>query len=117
MPQATVVIVGAGASGLSAAAALKRQGIEAVVLEQDAKIGGTWTRRYDRLHLHTVRALSGLAHYPIPRSASNYLSRDEYVAYLNDYASHFRLRIITDFPVQKIRMDPQTSAGWQVLGK
>ncbi len=116
MPQTTVVIVGAGASGLSAAGALKRQGIETVVLEQDSKLGGTWARRYDRLHLHTVRALSGLAHYPIPRSASNYLSRDEYVAYLNDYARHFDLRIVTDFPAQRIRMESQTPGGWQVVG-
>jgi putative flavoprotein involved in K+ transport len=116
MPQATIVIVGAGASGLSAAAALKHQGIEAVVLEQDAKVGGTWARRYDRLHLHTVRTHSGLAHFPIPRGKSNYLSRDEYVCYLNDYASHFGLRVLTDHAVQKIRMQSQTPVEWQISG-
>jgi len=66
MPQATVVIVGGGASGLSAAGALQRRGIDAVILEQDRDIGGVWARRYERLRLHTVRGLSGLAHYPIP---------------------------------------------------
>ena len=87
MPQASVVIVGAGASGLSAAAALQRRGIDPVVLEQDPAVGGTWARRYDGLHLHTVRTLSGLAHYPIPRRNPKYLSRDEYVAYLKEYAA------------------------------
>jgi len=116
MPQAAVVIVGAGASGLSAAAALQQRGIESVVLEQDSKLGGTWARRYDRLHLHSVRAYSGLAHYPIPRRHPTYLSRDEYVAYLNDYASHFHLQIVTDYPVQRVRMDTQTPVAWQVLG-
>ena len=86
MPQAAVVIVGAGASGLSAAGALQRRGIDPVVLEQDSTLGETWARRYDGLHLHTVRAHSGLAHYPIPSRESKYLSRDEYVAYLSDYA-------------------------------
>jgi putative flavoprotein involved in K+ transport len=61
MPQASVVIVGAGASGLSAAAALQRRGIDPVVLEQDTALGGTWARRYDGLHLHTVRTHSGAA--------------------------------------------------------
>src|ERR1700680_5259210 len=61
MPQSSVVIVGAGASGLSAAGALGRRGIKAVILEEDKKLGGTWARRYDRLHLHTVRGFSGLA--------------------------------------------------------
>jgi cation diffusion facilitator CzcD-associated flavoprotein CzcO len=28
------------------------------VLEQDSALGGTWARRYDGLHLHTVRARS-----------------------------------------------------------
>src|ERR1700736_3666718 len=96
MPQADVVIVGAGSSGLSAAAALQRRGIDPVLLEQDSAIGGTWARRYDGLRLHTVRAYSGLAHYPIPSSESKYLSRDEYVAYLQDYARHFSLRIIAN---------------------
>lgn len=84
VPETKVVIVGAGASGLTAAGALHQRGIEAAVLEQDERLGGTWTARYDRLHLHTVRGFSGLAHYPIPSSYSRYLSRDEFVAYLNE---------------------------------
>ena len=116
MPDVSVAIVGAGASGLSTAAALKRRGIEAVALEQDAEIGLTWSRRYDRLRLHTLRAYSGLAHYAIPRAASKYPSRDEYVDYLQSYARHFDLRIITNFAVQKIRADSSSPGAWQVCG-
>src|ERR1700682_3425494 len=113
MPQAAVVIVGAGASGLSAAAALQRRGIDPVVLEQDCALGGTWARRYDGLHLHTVRAHSGLAHSPIPSRESKYLSRDEYVAYLKDYARHFSLRIIANFAVRRGRMEAQAPSAGQ----
>src|SRR5262247_1909751 len=95
MPQAAVVIVGAGASGLSAAGALQRRGIDAVILEQGRDIGGVWAGRYDRLRLHTVRGLSGLAHHPIPPRYPAYLSRDEFAAYLADYARCFGLRIET----------------------
>jgi putative flavoprotein involved in K+ transport len=116
MPQAAVVIVGAGASGLSAAAALQRRGIDPVVLEQDSALGGTWARRYDGLHLHTVRAHSGLAHYPIPSGESKYLSRDEYVAYLNDYARHFSLRIVANYAVRGVRMERGTPIAWQICG-
>ena len=83
MPDAVVIVVGGGASGLSAAAALTRRRIEVVVLEQDATIGGTWARRYDRLRLHSVRAFSGLAHFSIPRRFPAYLSRNDVVAYLD----------------------------------
>lgn len=111
--ESTVVVVGGGASGLSAAAALKHQGIDAVVLEQDARIGGTWSRRYDRLHLHTVRGFSGLAHFPIPRRYPKYLSRDEFVTYMGEYANHFDLKVVTDCEVGKIRPDRATR-GWTI---
>jgi cation diffusion facilitator CzcD-associated flavoprotein CzcO len=112
LPEATVVIVGGGASGLSAAGALKRRGIDSVILEEDQQLGGTWARRYERLHLHTVRGFSGLAHYSIPRSYPKYLSREEFVAYLGDYAKHFDLRIATSCPVRKIRLSSETPSMW-----
>ena len=109
-----VIVVGAGASGLSAAAALARRGIEAVVLEQDEAIGGTWARRYDRLHLHTIRQFSGLAHFPVPRSYPRYLSRDDVVDYLNQYARHFGLSVITGTAVRRIRPRTDAPDGWIV---
>jgi putative flavoprotein involved in K+ transport len=114
LPEADVVIVGAGAAGLSAAAALKHRGIEAVVLEQNPGVGGTWARRYDRLHLHTVRGFSSLAHYRIPRRFPKYLSRDDFVAYLNEYAAHFGLRIIAGCAANKIGKDPHAPESWKI---
>ncbi len=114
MPDEAVIVVGGGASGLSAAAALAQRGIDAVVLEQDSGIGGSWARRYDRLRLHTIRGLSGLAHFPIPDRYPTYLSRDDVVAYLNEYARHFRLRIVNGNAVQRIRREGPSSASWLV---
>jgi putative flavoprotein involved in K+ transport len=114
-PQSTVIIVGGGASGLSAAAALQRRGIKAVILEEDEELGGTWSRRYDRLRLHTVRGFSGLAHYPIPRRYSKYLSREEFVAYLAEYAKHFNLDVVTGCPVHKIRLQSETPSSWAAV--
>ncbi len=111
---ANVVVVGAGAAGLSAAAALKQTGIDATVLEQDARIGGTWSRRYDRLRLHTVRGFSGLAHFRIPRRYPAYLSRDQFVSYLREYADHFGLNVVTRCEVEKISRDPRTNK-WKIV--
>jgi putative flavoprotein involved in K+ transport len=112
--ESNVIIIGGGASGLSAAGALARRGIETVILEEDAALGGTWSRRYDRLHLHTVRRFSGLAHLPIPSRYPTYLSRDDFVAYLNDYARHFRLNVVTGARVQRIRSGNATTPAWRI---
>ena len=114
MPEATVLIVGGGAAGLSAAGALARRGLDAVVLEQDAALGGTWARRYDRLHLHTMREFSGLAHYPIPRRYPRYLSRNDVVAYLDEYARVFKLQVVTGTRVRRIAMRRSTTHRWTV---
>ena len=114
MPEAQVAIVGGGAAGLSAAGALARRGIDAVVLEQDDAVGGTWARRYDRLHLHTIRQFSGLAHFPIPTSYPRYLARDQVVEYLQEYVRHLGLRVITGTSVLKIRPSEPAGFGWTV---
>jgi cation diffusion facilitator CzcD-associated flavoprotein CzcO len=112
---AAIVIVGGGAAGLSTAGALKRRGYAAVVLERDGIIGGTWARRYDRLHLHTARPWSGLAHYPIPRSYPRYPSKDQFARYLQEYAAHFRLNVRTGCPVTRVAPAEHTPRPrWQV---
>jgi putative flavoprotein involved in K+ transport len=103
MPNIEIVIVGGGPAGISTAGALKSIGVEAAILDKDDRIGGSWLRRYERLHLHTVRAFSGLAHFPIPRHFPRYISKDLYAQYLQDYARHFDLKCILNRPVRKVR--------------
>ncbi len=114
MPEADVVVIGGGAAGLSSAAALSHRGIAAVVLEEDADLGGTWARRYDRLHLHTVRGFSGLAHFPIPKRYPTYLSRADVVSYLEEYARHFKLQVVSGTTVRRVRSATDSTGEWLV---
>jgi len=82
-------------------------------VEQAPSIGATWARRYDRLHLHTMRQFSGLAHFPIPSRYPRYLSRDEVVAYLQEYAAHFNVNVTTATTVRTIRRE-DSGAEWVV---
>lgn len=109
-----VVIVGAGAAGLSTAAALTRRGVDALVLDRSDRIGGSWASRYERLHLHTIRRFSGLAHHGIPRRYPRYLSKDEYAAYLGEYAQRFGLRIALGEEVTAIRPVPGDVHTWEI---
>ena len=110
MQVADVVIVGAGATGLALGATLKRHGITAVILDRDDQVGGTWARRYERLHLHTVRSFSGLPYQPIPASQPRYVPTQAYADYLAGYARGQGLDVRLGMPVSSV-----TRAGrkWQ----
>jgi putative flavoprotein involved in K+ transport len=88
-----VVVVGAGPAGLAAAAALKRRGIDPLLLDKAEVIGASWRSHYDRLHLHTVRWLSNLPGKKIPRSEGRWVSREGVIRYLEDYATFHDLRV------------------------
>ncbi len=105
-----ICVVGAGGAGLASAAALRRAGAEVVVLERD-DVGAAWQARYDCLHLHTVRWLSGLPGYGIPRSYGKWPSRDRVVDYLRAYASRNSLDVRTGGAVRRIDRDGD---GWVV---
>jgi putative flavoprotein involved in K+ transport len=100
-----IAVIGAGPAGLASAAMLQREGERVVVLER-GEVGAAWTTRYDRLHLHTVRWLSCLPGYRIPRSFGKWVSRDRVLEYLLRYAEHHALPVRTSVEVN--RVDP----GW-----
>jgi cation diffusion facilitator CzcD-associated flavoprotein CzcO len=106
-----VLIVGAGPAGLATAACLKQRKIPLRIFEAGDTPAYTWRRLYDRLHLHTVRALSGLPGYPMPRRFPRYPSREQVVEYLDAYARHFALVIETGMPVQQATPE---GAGWRI---
>jgi putative flavoprotein involved in K+ transport len=87
------VVVGAGSAGLAAAAALQKRGFETVVLESSDAVGARWRSRYEELRLNSWRAMSDLHGYRMPRSYGRYPGRDDFVAYLERYAAHHRLRV------------------------
>lgn len=105
MADAGILIIGGGPAGLTTAGALKQVGLESTLLDSGDRVGQSWEQRYDRLHLHTVREYSGLAHFPIPRTYPKYLSKDQYARYLRDYAAHFDLNFVPNTLVKRIRQE------------
>jgi putative flavoprotein involved in K+ transport len=97
-----VHVVGGGPGGLAVAAVLGRYGIPATVLERGDAVGASWRTHYDRLHLHTVRSLSGLPGFPIPRAYGRWVARDDMVRYLQQYSAHHGLDVRTGTEVERI---------------
>ena len=89
---------------------LERAGEHTVVLER-AEVGAAWAARYDRLQLHTVRWLSGLPGYPIPRAFGKWPSRERVGEYLQRYADHHRLDVRTGIDVARVE---RAAEGWTV---
>jgi putative flavoprotein involved in K+ transport len=106
-----VVIVGAGPSGLATAATLKRAGIEPLVLDRAERLGAAWRGRYDRLHLHTVRWLSALPGYRIPRRYGRWVSRDDFVEYLERYAEEHGIEPRFGTSVERV---DRRNGGWRL---
>lgn len=86
------VIVGAGPSGLAAAACLKHKGIPALILERSHCLASMWQHKtYDRLRLHLPKQFCQLPLFPFPSNFPSYPTKQQFLAYLNAYALHFNL--------------------------
>jgi putative flavoprotein involved in K+ transport len=97
-----VYVVGGGPAGLAAGAELRRRGLRPVILERGEQVGTSWRAGYDRLHLHTVRGLSGLPGYGIPRAAGRWAARDAVIDYLERYRVHHDLEVRANTEVGRI---------------
>lgn len=104
-----VVVIGAGASGLTVAAELARRGIPAEILDRADMVGSAWRDRYDRLRLNTCHWYSRLSKDPFPKGTPVFPVRDEFVRYLQQYAERHALNIRFGVEVHRIE---RHADGW-----
>ncbi|XP_008795039.2 indole-3-pyruvate monooxygenase YUCCA6 [Phoenix dactylifera] len=87
------IIVGAGPSGLVVAACLKEKGVPSLILERADCIASLWQlKTYDRLRLHLPKQFCELPLMPFPKWFPTYPTKQQFVAYLEDYARRFDIR-------------------------
>jgi cation diffusion facilitator CzcD-associated flavoprotein CzcO len=89
---ADTLIIGAGPAGLAVAGCLQQRGLASVVLDKADQVASSWRAHYERLHLHTVKALSALPGLPYPEDAPRYVPRRRVVEYMAAYAERFAIR-------------------------
>lgn len=99
------IVVGASAAGLACAACLKRAGIDHILLEKQPHVAHAWRNHYERLHLHTHKANSGLPFVAFDRSVPKYPSRADVVAYLEAYVRKMGLEPVFNTHVTAIRRE------------
>ncbi|KAK4796589.1 hypothetical protein SAY86_028915 [Trapa natans] len=87
------IIVGAGPSGLAAAACLSEHGVPSLILERSDCIASLWQyRAYDRLKLHLPKDFCQLPFLKFPEDYPKYPTKHQFVAYMEFYATHFSIR-------------------------
>ncbi|KAI4349602.1 hypothetical protein L6164_010168 [Bauhinia variegata] len=92
MQESSVIIVGAGTSGIAAAACLTTSSVPFIILEREDCFASLWQKyTYDRLHLHLRKQVCELPHMPFPPSYPHYVPRKQFIQYLGDYVSHFKI--------------------------
>jgi cation diffusion facilitator CzcD-associated flavoprotein CzcO len=104
-----VVVIGAGASGLAAANALRGRGIQVRIIDRASRAGDAWYHRHPQLRLNTHRLLSALPGLSIRKTAGAFPSRDNIIRYLDEYAQ--RLDAPIDYGVEVTRIN-RSRSGW-----
>ena len=103
------MVIGAGPAGLAAAWAIGRAGVDPLVVDRADSVAASWRGRHDHLRLNTHRVFSHQPGARMPRRAGPFPRRDDYVAYLQDYAAGMRLRLGT-----RVRRVDRADGGWEL---
>jgi putative flavoprotein involved in K+ transport len=98
-----VAVVGGGQAGLAVGHFLAGQGRHFAILEAAAEPAAAWRARWDSLRLFTPVRYDSLPGLAFPGDPDTYPSRDEVVAYLEDYVRRFELPLELDSRVLAIR--------------
>lgn len=104
-------IIGAGPAGLAVAYELSRRGLSYRLLDESDQLASSWRRRHPQLRLNTVRTFSHQPGWRIPRHYGRWVSRDDYIHYLEDYARRFSLKIELSTRVEGLARIP---GGWEL---
>ncbi len=121
MKPTRIAVIGAGPSGLAAARALDRAGIEVAGFEASTDVGGLWditnprSTMYESAHLISSRTTTEFADFPM-RSTVDYPGHRELKKYFGEYADTFGLREKFRFGARVSRVQRE-STGWSVDGE
>jgi putative flavoprotein involved in K+ transport len=100
-----VVVIGAGQAGLAIGYFLGRAGRRFLIVDRSDSIAAAWRGRWDSLVLFTPRRYDSLPGLAFPGDLDGYPTRDEVIAYLEQYAAAFELPVELKSAVRSLDAD------------
>lgn len=109
----SVLIVGAGHSGIFLAAYLRTLGVPTLLVDTYARAGDNWRLRYSGLLLHDMKWAVQFPYIPFPPAWPVFLSKDQLADWLESYVEHMELNLWTSTDVTSAVYDRE-SGRWTV---
>jgi putative flavoprotein involved in K+ transport len=106
------VIIGAGQTGLATAYFLGRAGVPCVVLDEHARVGDQWRRRYDSLLLNSPAQYDGLPGRPFPAPKWSYPTGADMADHLERYADDMGIDVRSGVRVSAV--EQQADGTWLI---
>lgn len=98
-----VAVIGAGQAGLATSYFLQKAGIKHLVLEENV-IGHSWiSQRWNSFKMNTPNWMTELPEMQLPEEIQeHFMTKNDFVDYLNNYAQQFQLPILEKHKVLNI---------------
>ncbi|KAG1897597.1 uncharacterized protein F5891DRAFT_957094 [Suillus fuscotomentosus] len=109
----TVIVVGAGHSGLETAARLKYIGVPTLVIDKKPRVGDSWRDRYKALCLHDTIWYNQTPYLNFPPTWPVYTPAAKLADWLEAYASFLELDVWTASTIAKTSWNDSTKT-WSV---
>ena len=91
----TVLVVGGGQAGLSAAARLSHLGVDTLIIDREERIGDNWRKRYHSLTLHNEVHVNHLPLMPFPPTFPVFIPKDKLANWFEHYVDSLDLNFWT----------------------
>ncbi len=88
-----VLIIGAGHTGMGAAARLERMGQSYLIVDRCERLGDSWRHRYESLALHTVGAVNQMPYIRSPDIFPDYVPKDQWADWIEAYCKMMALNV------------------------
>ncbi|MFK7964865.1 MAG: flavin-containing monooxygenase [Burkholderiaceae bacterium] len=107
----TVLVVGGGQAGLSAAARLSHLNVDTLIIDKHERVGDNWRKRYHALTLHNQVQVNHLPYMPFPPNWPAYIPKDKLANWFEAYVESLELNYWTGCELINASFD-ETERHW-----